>query len=240
MSRARYGDTITAQKGRFNTPVGGVVYGLNGTKRVFVTPTNPQTAAQGQVRAVFAFLTSAWKGLTQPQRDAWSAARTSGDWTVQDPVSGTARNYNSAKSLFIAVNTNVLLAQNAMSSPAVAFPSPVAKGTPPPISITSFVFDASAGSAVLTFTGSQTSALLVSATQPVSPGNDKMTSVRSRLRNITAVNGTSPAALGTEYVAVHGAITLAAGLKVFWTVEQVDEFTGARNFVASGDSIIVT
>lgn len=238
MSRARYGDTITAQRGRFNTGVGGVVYSLNGGKRAYVTPSNPQTASQGGTRGAFAFFTTAWKNLTEEQRGAWTAAWSSGQWQVQDAISGTARNFGSAKSLFIALNMNVLVAGNNLGTPTINLLVPQAKGSPAAVSVDSVVFDASAGTVVLTFSGTQATGLLVRCTEPVSPGNLRLTSVKSKLRTITSVVGASPASLGTDYVAVHGAITGATGQKVFWTIEQISDITGQRSFVASGSSVI--
>jgi hypothetical protein len=214
------------------------VYSLNGTKRVYVTPTNPQTASQSVVRGAFSFLTSAWAGLTETERKAWRAAWSSGDWVVQDPVSGTSRRYGSAKSLFIALNTNILVGTNALGTPVVALAVPVAKSAPAAISITSFIFDVSAGDALVVYTGTQNNALVVRATPPVSAGNLLETSVKSKLRTLTGSLGTTPANVGTEFIAINGPYAGHVGEKVFYTIEQIDTISGNRSFVASGSTII--
>lgn len=241
MARFRYsGVAITGGTGRLNSSLGGSVLLSNGVVRNYVTPSNPQTANQSEVRAAFGFLSAAWKGLTPTQQAAWIAAWQSGDWVKQDPFTGTSRPYGSAKDLFISLNLNFMIAGMSLDAPSLEFSTPPASIDLPALGVTSFAFDASAGTAALTYTGTLGDSVLVTkATQPVSPGNMRLTSVRSKLRFITSGSGVSPIAEGAAYVTVHGAITSAEGQKVFWIVEQIDAVTGKRGFVASGSSVIV-
>lgn len=241
MARFNYsGVAITGGTGRLNSSLGGTVLMKNGVVRNYVTPVNPQTASQQEVRTAFAFLTAAWKGLTLSQQNAWIAAWQSGDWQVSDPFTGTSRAYGSAKDLFIALNLNFLIAGDALNAPATEFIVPPATTSLPALGTTSFVFDASAGTAVLTYTGSVgDSVLVIRATPPVSPGNMRLTSVRSKLRNVMVSTAVSPIAAGAAYTGLFGAITSATGLKVFWVVEQISTLNGKRALVGSGSSVIV-
>lgn len=241
MARFNYsGVAITGGTGRLNSSLGGSVLLKNGVVRNYVTPVNPQTSDQQEVRSAFAFLTAAWKGESSTNQAAWVSAWQSGDWTIQDPFTGTTRPYGSAKSLYIALNMNFLISGNALGSPSVEFHTPPATSDLPALGITSFAFDASSGTAVLTYTGTLgDSVLVVRATQPLSPGNQRLTSVKTKLRTVTIGSGVSPLALGTAYTTKFGAITSSTDLAVFWVIEQIDTTNGKRALVGSGRSVIV-
>lgn len=237
----RYNASITgAFTGRLTSFLGGMVFKKNGTASTYTTPTNPQTASQTEIRNAFKVLTEAWKGLTAGQRTAWSAAWSGGTWLTQDPFTGTSRAYQSPKSLFINVNMNLLISNNLLAAPAVQLASPPAQVAQEVIGLTSFIFDASAGTAALIYTGVLVNgAILVRVTPPLSPGNMVLTSVRSKLRSLTADINPTPLALGAEYVTLFGAITALTGQKVFYTIELIDSTTGQRSLIASGNSTIV-
>jgi hypothetical protein len=185
-------------------------------------------------------LTEAWKGLSQSNQNAWIAAWQSGDWLRQDPLTGVSRPYGSAKSLFISLNFNYLIASNQVGSPYVEFTTPLPKSSLSPMGITSVTIDASAGTVAVVYTGTLLSESLVfSMTAPVSAGNNRLTSVKSRLKQLPATQSGSPLALGTDYTTRVGTITGAAGLKVGYTVEIISETNGQRGFVASGFATIV-
>ena len=241
MARFNYsGVAITGGTGRLNSSLGGSVLLKNGVVRSYTTPTNPQTAPQTEMRAAFTLLTASWSGLTEPQRTAWRAAWAGGQWLIQDPFTGTSRAYASAKSLFISVNLNILIADDLLAAPAVQLTTPAARITQETIGLTSFIFDASGGTAAVVYTGTLVNgAILVRVTPPVSPGNLLFTSVQSKLRSLTADVGATPLALGSQYVALFGAITAMAGEKVFYTIELIDIATGQRSLISSGSSTIV-
>lgn len=240
MGRFKFGGLVSGGTGRFVSDLGGMVLLKNGVFRNYVTPANPQTGHQGESRAAFAVLTEAWKGLSQTDQNAWIAAWQSGDWLRQDPLTGTSRSYGSAKSLFISLNFNYLIASSQVAAPYVEFTTPPVKATLSPIGITSVAIDASAGTVAVSYTGTLLSESLVfNMTAPVSAGNNRLTSVKSRLKQITASQSATPLALGTDYVARVGSISGATGLKVGYTVEIISETNGQRGFVASGFVTIV-
>lgn len=228
--------------GSLNKTNGGHTFGKNGVIRRRVIPTNPNTPSQSETRAFFSVLTAAWSGtLTAAERSAWEAARSSGNYQKTDSVMGVQRPYKSGKDLFLGMNYNIAQANGTLDAPAVAISTPGVIAALDNIGDVAVAIDASAQTVALTFTGSwATEAGVFSATAPVSPGNMKKTSVASKFRVIDApIDGSSPTALGPQYVAVHGALTGATGLKVFWKLEGVELGTGKKRLIASGDVIVM-
>lgn len=242
MARVLYGGVgLQGLSGSINKQAGGHTFTKNNVVRRRVVPANPQTALQQEYRGAFAYLTGAWSNtLTDPQREAWETARNSNEYYLkQDPLTGVSRKYGSAKDLFIAMNLNFLIADGAVAAPVVTYTTPGSPGALDVLAITSFALDASAGTAILTYTGTQSNETMVmKATPPVSAGTMRATSVRSKFR-VVGVPGNSPAALGTQYTALFGPITGATGQKVFWTVEAVELTTGKSRLVNAGVSVIV-
>lgn len=74
------------------------------TMRTRVTPANPQTAAQGDVRNLFAQVSRGWGGLTAAQREAFNSAV--GDY-ARTNVFGDSYN-PSGKNLYTQLNLNLL------------------------------------------------------------------------------------------------------------------------------------
>src|SRR6056297_1294291 len=71
--KMKFGALVTDGRGK----IGGQVASKNrygSYLRTKVTPSNPQTASQLNVRSVLAALSSGWRDLTQAQRDGWNAA----------------------------------------------------------------------------------------------------------------------------------------------------------------------
>lgn len=218
-----------------------MTYLKNGGQRVRVIPVNPQTADQQAVRAAFLFFTKEWSGtLTQPERDAWVSAKADSYWLKQDFFTGTTRQFNSGKSLFIAMNMNYLIGNNLIAIPQTTYLTPGTSVGIDAIGITSVTFDASAGTAIVVFTGTVGAEnLMFRATPPLSVGFSKTTSVKSKFRVVSGDSPTSPWALGTQYVAKFGAITGATGQKVFWVIEGLDLATGRTRLINQDYSIIV-
>lgn len=74
------------------------------TMRTRVTPANPQTSAQGDVRNMFAQVSRGWGGLTAAQREAFNSAV--GDY-ARTNVFGDSYN-PSGKNLYTQLNLNLL------------------------------------------------------------------------------------------------------------------------------------
>lgn len=207
-----------------------------------VVPVNPQTIQQQLIRSVFTYLTKQWTALNDVQREAWETARTSeAYYNVTDNFYGVSRKVNSAKSLFVAMNFNVLEATDSLGTPAVTFATPGAPSTQSDFLATSIAADASAGTVALTYSGTMNGNEEIEfwASPPVSPGNLRSTSVKSKMRFVTQNVGVSPAAVGTEYVAKFGAITAATGQKIFWEAYIVNTDTGKKTLAGSGANIVV-
>lgn len=86
------------------------------TMRTRVTPSNPQTSAQGGVRNLFAQISRGWSGLTAAQREAFNSAV--GDY-ARTNVFGDSYN-PSGKNLFSQLNLNL---QNVGAAQITAVPS---------------------------------------------------------------------------------------------------------------------
>lgn len=86
------------------------------TVRTRVTPSNPQTSAQGLVRGIFSSMSQAWRNLTEEQRIAWNSAV---DSYMRTNVFGDSY-APSGKNLFVSLNTNLLnIEQSQISNPPV-------------------------------------------------------------------------------------------------------------------------
>lgn len=97
-------------------------YGLYA--RTKVTPVNPQTTSQQSNRANLGNRSAAWKGLTQPQRDAWIAAAP--NFPVNDIFGNT--HSLSGQALYVKLNSNLANAGQALITlppTPVAFPAVV-------------------------------------------------------------------------------------------------------------------
>lgn len=93
-----------------------------------VTPVNPQTSYQLNQRAALSSLSSAWRGLTQAQRDAWTEAAKNRPFT---DIFGDTK-ILSGQAFFVSSNLNLTtngIAQ--IDSPSVAVDVPLAILTDP-------------------------------------------------------------------------------------------------------------
>lgn len=88
--------------------------------RVKVTPLNPRTPAQVSVRAIFGGLSTAWKTLTQAQRDAWNALANNVTYT---DIFGDARKIN-GNSFYVKLNANLSAAGQSTISNAPVYEPP--------------------------------------------------------------------------------------------------------------------
>lgn len=212
--KLKFGAIVVDGRGK----IGGHVASKNGAGaylRTKVTPTNPQTARQSFVRALFAAITAAWSGLSASQIAAWNEAVS--DWTNTN-VFGDLKK-PSGKALFQRLNNQ---AQIAGLPSFTAVPAKMALPDAPisavPIGITA---------ATLALTGASVSAavqVVVFACAPVSNGT---TNVKSKMRQIYVAPGSTYSATDAfdAYEAKFGAITLGQNI-----------FVGVKYVVASGQA----
>ena len=242
MARVLYGGVgLQGLSGSINSQAGGHTFTKNNVVRRRVIPTNPQSSTQQAVRAAFLFLSASWKDLSAANQSAWEEARCNEPYYYkQDPLTGVTRKYASAKALFVAMNLNYLVANEAIDTPAVTFNAPGADFSMDDLAITSVVLDASAGSVTITYTGTQTfESMTLYATPPGSPGNLRATSVKSLFRYVNSNFGVSPYNAGTFYTNLFGAITACEGKKVFWEVWGTSYDTGKSRLIAASADLIV-
>lgn len=241
MARALYsGVGIAGMSGSINKNAGGTTFSKNGVVRRRVIPVNPQTADQQELRAAFLFLTTAFSGtLSESDRAAWETARTGNVYYLkQDPLTGVSRPYASAKDLFIAMNLNWLLGDGSLNNPVVTFTTPGISTGLDDYAITSVVADDSSNTVVVTYTGTATNEFLfMRATPPVSAGNQRNTSVKSKFRYIAPLTA-SPDTVA-DYQAKFGALTGLTGQKIFYEIIGVEIITGKTRLVSGGSTIIV-
>lgn len=103
MAKIKFGMMMTDARGK----LGGQVFSKNrggAYIRTKVTPSNPQTQAQAQVRSNLATLSSGWNSLTAQQIAQWNGAVN--DWTSTD-VFGDIKK-PTGKNLYVKLNVNLL------------------------------------------------------------------------------------------------------------------------------------
>jgi hypothetical protein len=103
MAKIKFGMMMTDARGK----LGGQVFSKNRAGayiRTKVTPTNPQTSAQAQVRSNLATLSTGWNSLTAPQIAQWNGSVE--DWASTD-VFGDIKK-PTGKNLYVKLNVNLL------------------------------------------------------------------------------------------------------------------------------------
>lgn len=114
MAKIKFGMMMTDARGK----LGGQVFSKNRAGayiRTKVTPSNPQTQAQAQVRSNLATLSTGWNSLTKAQIDQWNGSVA--DWSSTD-VFGDIKK-PTGKNLYVKLNVNLL---NSDQSPIVLPP----------------------------------------------------------------------------------------------------------------------
>lgn len=190
--------------------------------RTKVTPTNPRTSYQTNVRGVFATISSGWSSLTDAERASWNNSVAAYATTN---IFGDLKN-PSGKALYQKINQNLIISgQFAVT----VCPQPIEV---PYLAVSSAVGDASSGTMTITTTGDGTGTVtLVYATPILSQGTSF---VKNRLRLIAALPGATDETfnVGSEYVAKFGAMSAGANIKYELVVVNAN---GGRAFVAAGD-----
>jgi hypothetical protein len=197
--------------------------------RTKVTPVNPQTTAQQNVRNRLATNSQAWRGLTESQRNGWITAASSFPTT---DIFGNPK-ILSGNALYVSLNNNLAVIGAALITDA---PSPVSI---PALSIVSLTADISSSTFDIDFLQSPIPAgvaMVVEATPQVGPG---ISFVKNLYRNVNsfAAATNSPIDLFADYVAKFGALTL--GQKVFVRCFYVSTVTGQAGIAVSAGTVIV-
>ena len=210
---------LTAMVAEIRGKLNGTVFSRNSSGayvRNKVTPVNPNTSFQSNVRADFTTVAQNWRDLTGAQRDAWNQGVVAFSHTDvfgdNVPLSG----FNLHQSL----NLNLLAVDQ------VVIVSPPLPGAV--FNFTSASLTAAFGLGDLDITFAPAipagTSVLLKATAPLSAGKNF---VKSELRQIDVLTtaDVSPHAAEVEYIAKFGAIG-AAGSKLFVELRAIDDTSG--------------
>lgn len=213
--KIKFGAFVVDGRGK----IGGTVFSRNkggAFARNKVTPVNPNTLAQQAIRNVFGFVSGAWRGLTQAQRNAWNEAVN--QWTTTDVFADVL--VPSGKALFQRLNT---VLYNIGFDVLVEPPTPLSPSGQVLASCTAEE-TGQVISPVFSFAAAPTDSYAFSTTPQQSGAT---TNVSNQFRRILVTNGASlptPAALGAAYTARYGA--LEAGKVFAIKVDVIAEATG--------------
>jgi hypothetical protein len=187
--------------------------------RTKVTPSNPQTEAQAEVRARLGSFAQGWRSLSEEVRSAWNGAVANFSST---DIFGDIRN-PSGINLYTKLNSNLAEAgQAAITNP----PLPSGAAAVTTISATGDVSDSEIE--VVTGAGNVPvgNTLIIRATAPLSPGKSF---VKNLLRNVDmqAAGASETKNIWTAYVAKFGAPV--AGQKIGIEAYHINNTTGEKS-----------
>jgi hypothetical protein len=203
MAKIKFGMMMTDASGK----LGGQVFSKNrggAYVRTKVTPSNPQTTAQMNVRGIFASISSAWSGLAESSRQSFNNLV---DAYASTDIFGDLRN-PSGKALFQRLNQNLEISDQAQITVCVP-PSAV-----PFANLQSALGDASAPSLDVLTNGETTgSTVVVWATPGLSQGT---TFVKNRLRQLAVFPGDDAGTFDiyNEYLAKYGVPVVGANIYI--------------------------
>lgn len=196
--------------------------------RTKVTPVNPQTTAQQNVRNRLSTNSQAWRGLTEEQRQGWI------DGAVNFPITDIYGNTKilSGLQLYVRLNNNLAMIGEAAISDC---PLPVAI---PQLELTSVTADDSANTVIVAGTTPVPAdfAMVVYGTPNVTPGKSF---VKNLFRFVSAIAAaaTSPFDISAAYTALFG--DPVEGNKIFVKAFYVSTITGQAGIPVQVQTIVV-
>ena len=196
--------------------------------RTKVTPVNPQTTAQQNIRNRLATNSAAWRGLTEVQRQAWIDAGAAFPYT---DIYGNTHTL-SGQQLYVKLNSNLdIIAAAHISSP----PTPVAI---PALALTSLTSDDSANTVIIAGTTPVPAgfAMVVRGTGNVTPGKSF---VKNLFRVVTslAAAATSPFDISAAWTALFG--DPIVGQKNFVQCFYISTTTGQAGIPVQAQTVVV-
>ena len=207
--------------------VGGNVFTKNRAGAVVrrkVSPVQPRTSAQLQVRASFTALSKSWATLTDSQRAGWNAL------AAQYPHKDKFGASHTLTGLQMYQKLNRNLATIGLA-PISAAPATLSVGFPGALTAS-----AAAGAGTLAITAVVTPPAaaevpVILAAPQQSPGRT-FVGTKNRLLDTTQAAATAPPyAEGSKYVAAHGA--MVAGKKLNIQLVYINNLTGAKGIPSS-------
>ncbi len=216
MGKIKWGMFVVDGRGK----VGGHVLSKNRAGayvRTKVTPSNPQTSFQQAVRQRLGSLSSAWGGLTEPQRLSWNAVVDS--WSTTDIFGDTVN--PSGKNLFVKINTNRALVgePNLLLAPLPA-EMPIITVSIADQTALIFTVDVEGGTAL--------QEVVIQATPNLSPGVFNATGKFRQIKQEVPANAGN-LDITADYTAKFGAP--AVGQKIFLRSYAIDIATGTPGVV---------
>lgn len=225
--KIKFGALVSDGRGK----IGGHVASKNRAGaylRTKVTPVNPRSVSQVQVRQRLGTLSIAWRGLTAAQRLQWNAAVAA--FKVTD-IFGDLKN-PTGFNLYQRLNNNLAIAGAA----AISVP-------PLPLAVQSLTTvtptQAPGGATSITYAPTPVPALhqmIVKATAPVSPGKSFVKS-EFRIIGTVAPAAATPYVATAAYAAKFGGPGLA-GQKVFFELYYIHLTTGQRGLAFQTSCIV--
>lgn len=201
--KAKFGAIVVDGRGK----VGGHVFSKNrggAYMRTKVTPSNPQTSAQSEARALLSSLSQSWSGLSKYERLAWINAVT--DYSTTD-IFGDIKS-PSGLNLYVKMNAN----RSNIGLPPISAPLP--KVEVPSTQITNAILHSATGILDLSFSDGNANGtqVLIRATPPLSAG---VSFVKSQFRVIghDVITGGS-LSLPDSYVPKFGSISNGSNVHV--------------------------
>lgn len=226
MAKIKYSPLVSDARGKF----GNAVFSANKSGsylRELVQPSNPNTAAQRNVRNLFGSIAAGWKGLTEQERDSWR--QYAKDFSQSDVFGANV--VLSGFQLYTKLNNS--LSQAGFST----ITRPEAPAQNPPINTW---IDKNVGNGLTIdigisdpdFVSRQGSAIVVSVAGPFSVGRSSAMKTEYKQQAVISTDEAITAAMfpanitGETNFARYG---MAANQKYFVKVEELDIYSGWRS-----------
>lgn len=212
--------------------VGGVILSRNKSgayMRKNTSPTNPSTPSQAEVRSVFGSLSSAWKGLTAEERDAWKAAAESKQYNRTNQLGIVVQ--PSGFQLFCRLNGALLQNDFAM----INRPGP--KSEFPAITAGNMVLEASGGlldTGSIAYSGTLGSFNLITL---ASPSQSAGTSSPVTMKKVALHPGSTPVDFASGYNNTYGFASV--GSRIFVSLTLLDPDTGETFEVGKNSGLVI-
>jgi hypothetical protein len=169
MALVKFGAGISEMRGK----EGGVVYSRNAYgayMKTKVSPVNPQSSSQQNVRARLQEISAAWQGLTASEKSGFASL---GAIATRTNVFGDTTNYTGF-GIFMRLNLNLYAVGQSMITAAPSIPSL------PQLAITSVTISEAGGSMIVAFTPTPTG----SGVSIVAYATPQMTAGRTFVKNL--------------------------------------------------------
>lgn len=226
--KAKFGSFIVAGSGK----IGGHVASKNrggAYLRTKVTPSNPQTSSQSNVRNIFTSLSQAWKGLTEDQRNAWNAAVSNFQRT---DIFGDLKS-PSGINLFQRLNNNLTqIGEPTLTEP----PLPSEVSSVAIVAVQAVIATNALTIDVTPLPLPMGSGYVVRASAPVSPGISYAKNLM-RVVSIESAGNPGPIDITTGYALKYGGVG-QAGQKIFVDILPINSTTGQSGSITSGSCIV--